>query len=175
MCRPAPVPTPRSRTASSATKVSSRRTSGRSTRGFSRGSVIIHNSEPEDEEEEGQGVGDGNKQEPAGGTEPDNPNETDNGAPAPSEAESTPVPPPPASRTRKAKDTQTRLGMGRPVIAGGSGARVVTKSISISKNVKRGKNSRNVRAAQETIREEGKTRRKCISIDYSYLIWHYRT
>lgn len=72
--------------------------------------------------------------------------------PAPSEVESSP--PPPTTRTRKAKDTQTRLGMGRPVIAGGSGARAVTKSISISKGGKRGKNSRSVQPVQETIPEE---------------------
>lgn len=34
-------------------------------------------------------------------------------------------------RTRKSKDSQTKLGVGRPKAAGGSGARAVTKSTSV--------------------------------------------
>ncbi|KAL0566220.1 hypothetical protein V5O48_015794 [Marasmius crinis-equi] len=56
-------------------------------------------------------------------------------------------------RTRKAKDTQRRLGMGRPVAAGGSGARAVTKSLSVSKS-RRGKVSRSIIPVEATIPEE---------------------
>jgi hypothetical protein len=51
---------------------------------------------------------------------------------------------------RKAKDTQFRLGVGRPMVAGGSGARTVT-------NVSKGKGllARNVTQSQPTIIEEG--------------------
>ncbi|TFK76972.1 hypothetical protein BDN72DRAFT_873447 [Pluteus cervinus] len=73
------------------------------------------------------------------------------------------VPPPPPStkqtdipvapRTRKAKETQTRLGVGKPVIAGGRGPRAVTKSISVSKG-KRGKSGRSIQPSEATIMEE---------------------
>ncbi|KAF7307036.1 hypothetical protein MIND_00496700 [Mycena indigotica] len=59
----------------------------------------------------------------------------------------------PARSRKKAKETQTRLGVGRPAVAGGSGPRAVTKSVSVSKG-KRGKSSRVVKPAQETIPEE---------------------
>ncbi|KAG7450376.1 uncharacterized protein BT62DRAFT_927676 [Guyanagaster necrorhizus] len=62
-----------------------------------------------------------------------------------------PVQPHPPPRTRKAKETQTRLGVGRPVAAGGTGARAVTKSANVT-NGKRGK-SRSVKP-QVTIQEE---------------------
>lgn len=57
------------------------------------------------------------------------------------------------SRTRKARDTQYKLGVGRPTIAGGSGARVVTKSVSVSRGSKRVKSTRNVKPSAETIVE----------------------
>ena len=50
-------------------------------------------------------------------------------------------PTPQPVRTRKAKELQTRLGVGRPTIAGGSGARAITKSSSGSKS-RRGRSSR---------------------------------
>jgi hypothetical protein len=65
-------------------------------------------------------------------------------------------PPPLASsapRTRKAKDTQYRLGVGRPTIAGGSGARAVTKSVNVSRGSKRLKITRNAKQSEETIVE----------------------
>lgn len=62
-------------------------------------------------------------------------------------------PTPPAPRTRKAKETQTRLGVGRPVAAGGNGPRVVTKSVTMSRG-KRGRASRSVKK-EPTIEEEG--------------------
>ena len=40
---------------------------------------------------------------------------------------------PAAPRTRKAKETQTRLGVGRPVAAGGQGPRAVTRSSGSSR------------------------------------------
>jgi hypothetical protein len=60
--------------------------------------------------------------------------------------------PAPAPRTRKAKETQTRLGVGRPVAAGGSGPRAVTKSVTVSRG-KRGRPSRNVKTKEPTIEE----------------------
>ncbi|KAA1468177.1 hypothetical protein DENSPDRAFT_833392 [Dentipellis sp. KUC8613] len=59
----------------------------------------------------------------------------------------------PATRTRKAKDAQLKLGVGRPMAAGGSGARAVTKSISMGRS-KRGKSSRSAKPVDETIEEE---------------------
>ena len=58
----------------------------------------------------------------------------------------------PATRTRKAKNTQLRLGVGRPAVAGGAGARAVTKSDSQSR-VKRGKPSRTGRPTEDPIAE----------------------
>ncbi|KAI0034309.1 hypothetical protein K488DRAFT_84157 [Vararia minispora EC-137] len=59
----------------------------------------------------------------------------------------------PATRTRKSKDTQYRLGVGRPAIAGGSGARSVTKSANLSK-LRRGKPSKSGRPVEATILED---------------------
>jgi hypothetical protein len=65
-------------------------------------------------------------------------------APAPS---ATPVP-----RTRKAKELQTRLGVGKPQLAGGQGPRAVTRSSGSSKG--RGlKASRSIRTMEATIEE----------------------
>jgi hypothetical protein len=61
-------------------------------------------------------------------------------------------PAPPITRTRKAKETQLRLGVGRPKVAGGVGARAVTKSFSVPKNNKRV--SKNIKTPQTTIPEE---------------------
>ena len=43
-----------------------------------------------------------------------------------------PVPPPPA-RSKKAKELQKRLGVGRPVAVGGTGARAVTRPVAFSR------------------------------------------
>ncbi|KAG9314481.1 hypothetical protein JVU11DRAFT_5278 [Chiua virens] len=56
-------------------------------------------------------------------------------------------------RTRKAKETQYRLGVGRPVIAGGSGARAVTKSTSTSRTPKRARSNRSIKPSETTIAE----------------------
>jgi hypothetical protein len=64
---------------------------------------------------------------------------------------SEPLVPAMTTRTRKAKETQTRLGVGRPVVAGGSGARAATKSTSVSKQ-KRGR-SKGTKPTETTIRE----------------------
>ncbi|KAJ7110076.1 hypothetical protein C8R44DRAFT_884080 [Mycena epipterygia] len=95
-------------------------------------SVIIHDTDDEEDDENEQEIDE---------------EETEN------QPEPEPEPIPPATRTRKAKDTQTRLGVGRPVQAGGSGPRAVTKSVSVAKG-KRGKNSRAVKPAEDTIPEE---------------------
>ncbi|KAJ4486302.1 hypothetical protein J3R30DRAFT_3445747 [Lentinula aciculospora] len=68
-----------------------------------------------------------------------------------SEPQEVPLPPPP--RTRKAKETQFRLGVGRPLAAGGKGARAVTKSVIVSKT-RKGKGSRSVKPSEATIVEE---------------------
>lgn len=60
----------------------------------------------------------------------------------------------PVSRTRKAKDTQFRLGVGRPVIAGGAGARDVTKVASGAKG-KRSQSRSAAHPTEPTIEEEG--------------------
>lgn len=60
--------------------------------------------------------------------------------------------PPPVTRTRKAKETQLRLGVGRPKVAGGAGARAVTKSFSVQKNNKRV--SKSVKISEAVIPEE---------------------
>ncbi|KAF8140163.1 hypothetical protein EV363DRAFT_1444584 [Boletus edulis] len=57
-------------------------------------------------------------------------------------------------RTRKAKQTQYRLGVGRPVIAGGSGARAITKSVTVSRSPKRTRSSRSIKPSEATITEE---------------------
>ncbi|KAF9015294.1 hypothetical protein BDQ17DRAFT_1320215 [Cyathus striatus] len=61
--------------------------------------------------------------------------------------------PPPPVRTRKAKEMQTRLGVGRPVAAGGAGPRAITKSLSVSRS-RRGKPSRSLKQIEATIQEE---------------------
>lgn len=61
----------------------------------------------------------------------------------------------PTPRTRKAKDTQYRLGVGRPIIAGGSGARAVTKSVSVSRGSKKVKSMKNVKPLEDPIAEGG--------------------
>ncbi|KAJ7492490.1 hypothetical protein FB451DRAFT_535068 [Mycena latifolia] len=95
-------------------------------------SVIIHDTDDEEDDENEQEI----DQE-----------ETEN------QPEPEPEPLPPSTRTRKAKDTQTRLGVGRPVAAGGNGPRAVTKSVSVAKG-KRGRNSKAVKPAEDTIPEE---------------------
>ena len=59
--------------------------------------------------------------------------------------------PPPITRTRKAKETQLRLGVGRPKVVGGAGARAVTKSFSASKNKRV---SKSVKISEAAIPEE---------------------
>lgn len=58
------------------------------------------------------------------------------------------------TRTRKAKELQTRLGKGKPVIAGGNGPRAVTASSGSSKG-RQTKSSRSMKPREPTI-EEGK-------------------
>ncbi|KIY45450.1 hypothetical protein FISHEDRAFT_76631 [Fistulina hepatica ATCC 64428] len=61
---------------------------------------------------------------------------------------------PAPSRTRKAKETQFRLGVGRPIAAGGNGARVVTRTATQSR-AKRGKaSSKAAIPVEPTIEEE---------------------
>ncbi len=122
---------PNIRTANPAQRTVSTRQSNRTIERLS--SVVIHDLIEQDEDRQGTsdtGARNGWKQ---------------------AEPESVaPVQPHPPPRTRKAKETQTKLGVGRPVAAGGSGARAVTKSMNIT-NGKRGK-SRSVKP-QATIRE----------------------
>ena len=59
------------------------------------------------------------------------------------------VPPP---RTRKAKELQTRLGKGKPVIAGGSGPRAITASSGSSKG-RETRSSKTMKLREPTIEE----------------------
>ncbi|KIJ08659.1 hypothetical protein PAXINDRAFT_158076 [Paxillus involutus ATCC 200175] len=93
-------------------------------RGQSSSSVIIHGSDDEAEE------------------------------PNPQPQRAQPQQPPVLPATRKARQTQYRLGVGRPIIAGGSGARAVTKTVGVSRTVKRVKSSRTVQPSEATITEE---------------------
>lgn len=56
------------------------------------------------------------------------------------------------TRTRKAKEMQKRLGVGRPVAAGGSGPRVVTRSATISRE-KRVRGSESMKQLEATTQE----------------------
>ncbi|KAJ3811407.1 hypothetical protein F5876DRAFT_39717 [Lentinula aff. lateritia] len=106
----------------------STRMSSRSTR---TSSMIVHDVE-------------GDEEGPVGGAEEEEKMQ-------PGVQEVPPSPPPP--RIRKAKETQFRLGVGRPLAAGGKGARAVTKSVSASK-AKKGKGSRSAKPSEATIEEE---------------------
>jgi len=68
------------------------------------------------------------------------------------EAQQDPSPAPP--RTRKAKETQTRLGVGRPLAAGGQGPRAVTRSSGSSRG-KEAKPSKSHKPREPTIQEGG--------------------
>jgi hypothetical protein len=57
-----------------------------------------------------------------------------------------------APRTRKAKDTQTRLGVGKPLAAGGQGPRAVTRSSGGSRG-KETKSSKSHKPKEPTIQE----------------------
>jgi hypothetical protein len=117
-----PSPPPAQRSASR--RASSR--IGSRPRGRSGGSMIVHESD--------EGDTDGEVVEPR---HPD--------------PEPQPAPPPAPNRNRKAKESQTRLGVGRPVIAGGRGARAVTKPPSISKQ--KGGKSKGRKPTEATIQE----------------------
>ncbi|KAI0068415.1 hypothetical protein BV25DRAFT_1818823 [Artomyces pyxidatus] len=119
-----PSPPPPPQRASSMRVVS--RASGSRTRLQSTGSMIVH-SDSEDE-------ADGSETQPETLPQP----AVESG---------------PATRTRKAKEGQLRLGVGRPIAAGGSGARAVTKSVSTAKG-RRGKSSRSLKPVEDTILEE---------------------
>ncbi|KAF9455694.1 hypothetical protein BDZ94DRAFT_1327441 [Collybia nuda] len=104
-------------------------------------SVIIHNTDGEDMDEEPEMVGESLHQGPlnAYGSKGQPTTESEHSLP-------------PMTRIRKAKE-QTRLGVGRPVAAGGAGPRTVTKSMSIPR-ASRGKGSRSVKPSEATILEE---------------------
>ena len=59
---------------------------------------------------------------------------------------------PTAARTRKAKETQTRLGVGKPLAAGGQGPRAVTRSSGSSRG-KETKLSKSHKPKEPTIQE----------------------
>jgi len=58
--------------------------------------------------------------------------------------------PGPVTRTRKARDAQLRLGVGRPTVVGGQGARAVTRSVGIPKGV-RSRSGRGAKPTQDPI------------------------
>ncbi|KAI0724410.1 hypothetical protein C8T65DRAFT_563689 [Cerioporus squamosus] len=114
------------------TRVASRTVANSRLRGSSTSSVIIHDTDEEDN-------GATDDQFTSGLSAP------------PSEASTAPAPPP---RTRRAKDTQYKLGVGRPTVAGGHGARAVTRTASLSQKGKRGKGSKSVKPTEAAIAEE---------------------
>jgi len=57
-----------------------------------------------------------------------------------------PLPPAPPVRSRKAKELQRRLGVGRPIAAGGTGARTVTQSTAFEREGIRHSRSEQVEA-----------------------------
>ncbi|KDQ63606.1 hypothetical protein JAAARDRAFT_29627 [Jaapia argillacea MUCL 33604] len=126
---------------STSIRVASR--SGSRPRDRSTGSVIIH-SDSEDEIEDGSNPSHPNHQPP------DPPAKTDSAPPEPESSTATSRLP----RTRKAKDTQLRLGVGRPAVAGGSGARAVTKIPVVLKSSKRTKSSKTFKSTEADIPEE---------------------
>ncbi|KAI0762847.1 hypothetical protein C8Q74DRAFT_1450957 [Fomes fomentarius] len=126
--RPTPPPPPQR---APSTRLASRSGTGTRFRGASTSSVIIHDTDEESALTEDLG--------------------TDVPSAPPSEPEVLAVPPP---RTRRAKDTQYKLGVGRPIVAGGSGARSVTRSGSLSQKGKRGKGSKSVKPTEAAIQEE---------------------
>ena len=82
-------------------------------------------------------------------------NEENNNAEVEASAPPTPQPsliPPP--RTRKAKEMQVRLGVGKPIAAGGTGPRAITRSSESSRN-RRLKSSRSIIKPMEATIEEG--------------------
>ncbi|CDO72372.1 hypothetical protein BN946_scf184977.g71 [Trametes cinnabarina] len=128
-----PVPHPR---ASSGRTISRAVASGSRLRGTSTSSVIIHDTDEEDNAAEGD--------------------HRESAASLPlSESEATPAPAPaPPPRTRRAKATQYKLGVGRPTAVGGSGARVITRSTSLSGKGKRARGSRSAIPVEAAIQEE---------------------
>ena len=115
-------------------RIISKSSTGSRPRGRSGGSVIIHDTDDEGDATDG---------------------------PAATAASSQPEPEPqrtlpqaPGRAPRKAKESQYKLGVGRPTLAGGSGARSVTRTGSISKP-KRGKApSMSIKPNEEAIQEE---------------------
>ncbi|EMD41755.1 hypothetical protein CERSUDRAFT_120716 [Gelatoporia subvermispora B] len=124
LVRTAPVPGPSSRRASSM-RVVSRSSAGARPRGHSGSSMIIHDTDDEEEMER-----DMIQSEP----------EPSRGADL-------------GPRRRKAKETQFRLGVGRPAVAGGSGAREITRSMSVPKST-RSRGSRSRKPTEAAIQEE---------------------
>lgn len=117
-------------------RIISKSSSGTRPRDRSGGSVVIHDT---DDEEAGEDP------PPAPGSSSSLPEPA--AVPAPS------LPPAPGRAPRKAKDSQYKLGVGRPALAGGSGARAVTRTGSISKP-KRGKApSMSIKPSEEVIQE----------------------
>lgn len=72
---------------------------------------------------------------------------------------------------RKARETQYRLGVGRPIVAGGKGARAVTKSVNVSQRSRRLKNSTTLQPSEATI-VEGMKAEFVVSYTFDFLtLW----
>ncbi|EJF66570.1 hypothetical protein BD309DRAFT_881731 [Dichomitus squalens] len=128
----APRPTPQPPQRAPSTRAASRSTTTSRLRGASSSSVIIHDTDEED-----------------------NAHAEDIRTSLPSAHSSEPgVAPDLQPRTRRAKNTQYRLGVGRPTVAGGSGARTVTRTASLAQKGKRGKGSKSAKPMEAAILEE---------------------
>ncbi|KAM5538177.1 hypothetical protein V8D89_008064 [Ganoderma adspersum] len=114
------------------TRVVSRSSTASRLRGASSSSVIIHDTDEEDNANTDGAL-------------------TSLSTLPSSEPEAASVLPP---RTRRAKNSQYKLGVGRPTAAGGSGARTVTRSTSLSQKGKRAKGSKSIKPMEAVILEE---------------------
>ncbi|KAI0778045.1 hypothetical protein BD413DRAFT_97815 [Trametes elegans] len=108
------------------------RSVGTRLRGSSSSSVIIHDTDEEDNAAD----------------------QVQRSSIAPRFSESEAPPPPPPPRTRRAKETQYRLGVGRPTLVGGTGARAVTRSTGSTAKGRRGKSSKSAKPKEAAIQEE---------------------
>ncbi|KAH8100611.1 hypothetical protein BXZ70DRAFT_938039 [Cristinia sonorae] len=122
-------------TRTSSMRIISKSSSGTRQRGFSSSSIIIHDTDEEAEPDDAP-------PETAGSSQP----ERDPSVPPPQSSA-------PLRAPRKAKDSQYKLGVGRPVLAGGSGARTVTRTGSISKPKRAKAPSTSVKPTEEAIQE----------------------
>jgi hypothetical protein len=77
----------------------------------------------------------------------------------------------PVTRTRKAQDARLRLGVGRPTVVGGQGARMVTRSVGSAKGA-RSRSGRGAKPTQDPIVEGSSGRFFSIVFDFPRTLNH---